>query len=163
MWYECWNSQNHEQCGSPIVCNTTIKVTSSWARWRFKSPASRLFTQSFRRRSKKTSKLRVTCLCEGNPPVTGGFPSQRTIDAENVSIWWHRHDMYVSGFPPTFWLMILKCLSRKRPRAFSNISYVERTFLFYVTFIAKLVRLNYVQENIFVCSVPRITSCIQAM
>ena len=27
-------------------------------------------------------------LCEGNPPVTGGFPSQRTSNAENVSMWW---------------------------------------------------------------------------
>ena len=30
-----------------------------------------------RRRSKKTSKLRVTGLCEGNSPVTGEFPAQR--------------------------------------------------------------------------------------
>ena len=37
------------------------------------------------RRSKKTSKLRVTGLCEGNPPVTGGFPSQMAV-TENVSI-----------------------------------------------------------------------------
>ena len=36
------------------------------------------------------SKLRVTGLCEGNPPVTGGFPSQTASNAENVSIWWHR-------------------------------------------------------------------------
>ena len=28
-----------------------------------------------RRKSKKTSKFRVTGLCEGNPPVTGGFPN----------------------------------------------------------------------------------------
>ena len=40
---------------------------------------------------KKTLKLRVTGLCEGNPPVTGGFPSQRASDAENVSIWWRHH------------------------------------------------------------------------
>ena len=45
----------------------------------------------FRRRSKKTSKLRVTGLCEGNPPVTGGFPSQRAGNAENVSIWSRHH------------------------------------------------------------------------
>ena len=40
----------------------------------------------FRRRSKKTSKLRVTDLCEGNALVTGGFPSQRASNAEDVSI-----------------------------------------------------------------------------
>ena len=33
--------------------------------------------------SKKISKLRVTGLCEGNPPVNGGFPSQRASNAEN--------------------------------------------------------------------------------
>ena len=27
----------------------------------------------------------------GNPPVTGGFPSQRASIAENVSIWWRHH------------------------------------------------------------------------
>ena len=42
------------------------------------------------RRSKKTSNLRVTGLCEGNSPVTGEFPAQRAGNAENVSIWW-RH------------------------------------------------------------------------
>ena len=46
----------------------------------------------FRHRSKKTSKLRVTGLCEGNPPVTGGFLSQRASNAENVSIWWRHRD-----------------------------------------------------------------------
>ena len=29
------------------------------------------------RRSKKTSKLRVTGLCDGNSPVTGEFPAQK--------------------------------------------------------------------------------------
>ena len=43
----------------------------------------------FKRRSKKTSKLRVTGLCAGNSPVTGEFPVQMASDAENVSIWWH--------------------------------------------------------------------------
>ena len=36
-----------------------------------------LLNRLFRHRSKKTSKLHVTGLCEGNPPVTDGFPSQR--------------------------------------------------------------------------------------
>ena len=45
----------------------------------------------FRRRSKKTLKLRVTGLCVGNLPVTGEFPAQRASNAENVSIWWRHH------------------------------------------------------------------------
>ena len=48
----------------------------------------------FRRRSKKTSQLRVTGLCEGNSPVTGGFPAQTTSNAENVSIWWRHHAIF---------------------------------------------------------------------
>ena len=41
-----------------------------------------LFNRLLRRRSTKASKLRVTGLCEWNPPVTGGFPSQRTSNAK---------------------------------------------------------------------------------
>ena len=50
-----------------------------------------LLNRLFRHRSKKTSKLRVTGLCEGNSPVTGEFPAQRSSNAENVSIWWRHH------------------------------------------------------------------------
>ena len=49
-------------------------------------PQHCLLNHLFRRRSKKTSKLRVTGLCEGNSPVTGEFPAQRASNAENVSI-----------------------------------------------------------------------------
>ena len=45
----------------------------------------------FRRRSKKTSKFRVTGLCAGNSPVTGEFPARIASNAENVSIWWRHH------------------------------------------------------------------------
>ena len=46
----------------------------------------------FRRRSKKTSMLRVTGLCAANSPVTGEFPAQRVSYAKNVSIWWRHHE-----------------------------------------------------------------------
>ena len=52
-------------------------------------PDECLLNRLFRRRSKKTSKLRVTGLCEGNSPVTGEF--LRASNAQNVSIWWHHH------------------------------------------------------------------------
>ena len=45
----------------------------------------------FRRRSKKTLKPHIAGICEGNPPVTSGFPSQRASDMENVPIWWSHH------------------------------------------------------------------------
>ena len=45
----------------------------------------------FRCRSKKTSKLRVTGLCEGNSPVTGEFPAEKASNTEIISIWWRHH------------------------------------------------------------------------
>ena len=47
-----------------------------------------------RLRSNKTSKLRVTGLCEGNSPVTGEFPAQMASNAENVFIWWRHHGIF---------------------------------------------------------------------
>ena len=44
-----------------------------------------LLNRLSRRRSKRTSKLRVTGLCEWNSPMTGGFLSQRASNAENFS------------------------------------------------------------------------------
>ena len=54
-------------------------------------PHDYLLNRSIRRRSKKTSKLRVTGLCARNSPVTGEFPAQMVNYAENVSIWWRHH------------------------------------------------------------------------
>ena len=59
-------------------------------------PNDCLLNRLFRRRSKKTSKFRVTGLCEGNSPVTWEFPAQRAINAESVSIRWRHHDQECS-------------------------------------------------------------------
>ena len=45
----------------------------------------------FRRRSKKTSKFRVTGLCVENLPGTGEFPAQMASNAENIPVWWRYH------------------------------------------------------------------------
>ena len=55
-------------------------------------PHDCLLNRLFRRRSKKTSKLRVTGLCAGNSPGTGEFPAQMASNAENVCIWWRHHE-----------------------------------------------------------------------
>ena len=65
-------------------------------------PSDCLLHCLFRCRSNKTSKLRVTGLCEGNSPVTGEFPAQMASNAENVSIWWRHHVM--CQFAETLWL-----------------------------------------------------------
>ena len=54
-------------------------------------PYECLLNRLFRRRSKKTSKLRVTGLCARNSPGTGEFPAQMASYAENVSIWRRHH------------------------------------------------------------------------
>ena len=52
-----------------------------------------LLSRLIRRRSKKTSKLRVTGLGAGNLPESGEFPAQRVSNPANVSIWWLHHEI----------------------------------------------------------------------
>ena len=54
-------------------------------------PHDCLLNRLFRRRSKKTSQLRVTGPCAGNSPGTGEFPAQMPSNAKNVSMWWRHH------------------------------------------------------------------------
>ena len=68
-----------------VVYSVSITVTSPWAEWRLILTESWLFTQPFVQvEIKKTSKLRVTGLCEGNSPVTGEFHTQRAHNADDV-------------------------------------------------------------------------------
>ena len=70
-------------------------------RWRYNGhdgvsnhqPHHCLLNRLFRRRSKKTSKLRVTGLSVGNSPGIGEFPAQMASNADNVSIWWRHHGL----------------------------------------------------------------------
>ena len=55
-------------------------------------------TVLFRRRSKRTSKLRVTGLCVGNLAGTGEFPAQMASNAENVSISWRHHGVTIHAY-----------------------------------------------------------------
>ena len=83
-----------------LIMVTGVQIyTQHTLRWRHNGrdsvsnhqPHHCLLNRLFRRRSKKTSKLRVTGLCAGNSPVTGEFPAQMASNAENVSIWWRHH------------------------------------------------------------------------
>ena len=56
-------------------------------------PQDCLVKHLLRRRSKKTSKLRVIGRCAGNSPGTGEFPAQTASNAGNVSIGWRHHDL----------------------------------------------------------------------
>ena len=74
-------------------------------------PHDCLLNSLFKRRSKKTSMLRVTGLCVGNSPVTGEFPAQMASNVENVFIWWRHH----GGLSDP-------CLPRRRIPTFCTIS-----------------------------------------
>ena len=58
----------------------------------------------FRCRSKKTSKLRVTGICEWNSPVTCEFPAQSVSNTENVSIRWRHYEMS-QGYQTQLWIL----------------------------------------------------------
>ena len=91
------------------LCYETLVV--NWQNWLFTlfhqsrsvlspnpihQPHECLLNRLFRRRSNKTSKLRVTDLCAGNSPVTGEFLAQMASNAENCTILW-RHHVPISG------------------------------------------------------------------
>ena len=71
-----------------------ITMTSQWAWWRFRSPASRLFTEPFiRAQIKENIKApRHWPLC-GEFTGTGEFSAQMASNAENVSISWRHHEI----------------------------------------------------------------------
>ena len=68
-------------------------------------PHGCLLNRLFSRRSKKTSKLRVTGLSVGNSPGTGEFPAQMASYAENVSIWWRHHGILDRGYQGWIWVL----------------------------------------------------------
>ena len=76
-----------------------------------------LFNRLFRCKSKKTSKFRVTGLCEGNSPVTGEFPTQRASNAEYVSIRWCHHGV---PSPAPNSQSVYKCVPRSENPGFSS-------------------------------------------
>ena len=80
-----------------LPCETTALQWrhNGWDSVSNHQPHDCLPNRLFWRRSKKTSKLRVTGLCAGNSPGTGEFPSQVASNAENVSIWWRHHDKWL--------------------------------------------------------------------
>ena len=63
-----------------------IAVTSR-ASLSLKSPATRTFLQQF----VFVDIITLLTICEGNPPVAGGFPSQRASNEESVSMSWRHH------------------------------------------------------------------------
>ena len=101
MWihYERLYNHNKAKHNKTVCIFLGIYYIPGTLRWRHNDhagvsnhqPHGCLLNRLFRRKSKKTSKLRVTGLCAGNSPGTGEFPAQMASYAENVSIWWRHH------------------------------------------------------------------------
>ena len=47
--------------------------------------------------SNRHQRSALLALCDWNPPVTGGFPSQRASNVESMSMLWHHHEKDSSG------------------------------------------------------------------
>ena len=89
-------------CGSFVITAIGLFVLLVALHWRHRERhgvsnhrrIDCLFNRLLRRRQKK-SKFRVTGLCEGNSRVTGEIHALRASNAENVSIWWRHHIVFV--------------------------------------------------------------------
>ena len=94
-------------------------------------PHNCLFNRSNRRRTKKTSNLPVTGLCEGNSPVTAEFPAQRASNAEKVSIWWRHLDK--GQLWTTVLILWSKCIGFRSPiKCISCIKHLPKLYISYV-------------------------------
>ena len=72
-----------------------------------------LFRSLFRLTSKKEPKLRITDPLWENPPLTGGFSSQMTSNAERLSTSW-RHNGFIRHISIAEFV-IIRCLFAKCP------------------------------------------------
>ena len=93
------------QCICYVICQFDSWCVLITLRWRHNGrdgvsnhqPHDCLLNSLFWRRSKKTSKFRVTGICVGNSPGTGEFPAQVASNAKKISIWWRHHDYWFNN------------------------------------------------------------------
>ena len=114
-WYGMWHGFIfHSGTRHLHMIGNLIKKINDPLQWRHNGrdnvsnhqPRDCLLNRLFRRRSKKTSKLRVTGLCAGNSPATGEFPAQRSSNAEHISIWWRHHALTIHVTVPHMYLVL---------------------------------------------------------
>ena len=98
------------------------------------SQITSLTNRLFRCRSKKTSKLHVTGLCEGNAPGIGEFPAQMASNPKNVSIWWRHHGKSLHLPGERFWqrslpyVQISWCIVARRSHSFVYLIIIMQTW-----------------------------------
>ena len=114
FWFSWFKSLGDGLKCKGIIIFLNIQYFKCTIQWRHNEhdgvwnhqPHDCLLNRLFKRRSKKTSKLRVTGLCAGNSPLTGEFPAQMASNMENVSIWWRHHEFW----PIVVWYFFFKNL-----------------------------------------------------
>ena len=97
-----------------------LRIRSHALQWRHKEcdgvsnhrHLESLLKRLFRRRSKKISKLRIIGLREGNPTVTGGFPSQKASNAKKFRFDDVIVDRRCNDFVPNHSELMRKCGSQ---------------------------------------------------
>ena len=90
LYHTYWNMRGGVNAGhteQKIEWLCHIAVTSR-APLGLKSPATRSFLQQF----VLANIITLLTICEGNPPVAGGFPSQRASNEETISMSWRYHE-----------------------------------------------------------------------
>ena len=92
---------------------------------------------------RKTVKFRVTGLCEGNLPVTGGFPSQMASNAEKGSIWWRHHDNRSPENPGIDYFLAGFIQWRYTPERGAQFAFFQCLFLCLVNFPDVGIKLSY--------------------
>ena len=99
----CKRCTAEDQRGDPTTFEMSWSKITLSLHWRHKErdgvsnhqPHDCSLNPLFRRRSKKTSNLRVTGLCGAHSPVTGEIPAQWASYEENVSIPWRYHGIWL--------------------------------------------------------------------
>ena len=119
--YDSSLTERHNALNSCTMSWCEISITLQWRHNEHDGVSNNqrldcLHTRLFRRRSKKTSKLRANGICKGSSPMTSEFHAQRASKEENVSIWWRDH--YIAKPMPlqTMWLWCINCLIVKGHR-----------------------------------------------
>ena len=77
-----------------ISSTVTASMKASSSDWKVSCSAkgNSLKLGPFAKPERKYQSSVPLAFCERNPPVTGGFPSQRAINAENVSMSWRHRE-----------------------------------------------------------------------
>ena len=115
-WWHSIHKDLHLAFMISLITYTNIEVTS--ALLHFISPDTWLFIQGLFR---KHESFILMALCEGNPAVTSGFPTQRASDLVCISISWCHH---VIWFYSVVWCS--QALYYKFPDQWKNFKATQR-------------------------------------